>query len=86
MGSNGCGKLGTLTKLHRLLWRKPLPYESCCDEHDLGYEQMTSPEERKWLDQRFRECLAEKGYKVTGAVFYYLVRWFGGIGHKYTDN
>lgn len=77
MASNGCGLYGGVSALWWLLTGSAPPFEACCHEHDLAYEQIESEADRRWADVHFRRCMLARGYPVIGRLFYVAVR-FGG--------
>ena len=79
MASNGCGPAGVITKIWRLITRKPPVFNICCDEHDLAYEQGGAAEVRKWADGLMRDCITRMGYPMRAKIYYYAVRTFGWI-------
>lgn len=79
MPSNGCGPAGVITKLWRLFARKPPEFNSCCDEHDLAYEQGGTAEVRKWADGLMRDCMTRMGFKTRANIYYVAVRTFGWL-------
>lgn len=79
MASNGCGMTGALSKVWKLFSGQLPPFQSCCDEHDLAYEQVETEEDRKWADTHLRRCMAARGYPKLGVTFMVAVRYFGWI-------
>lgn len=82
MASNGCGHWGTVSHVWLVATGRRPPFEGCCDEHDLAYEQATTAEERAWADAHFRRCTARHGYHVSGAMMWAAVRIFGGMFNR----
>lgn len=86
MSSNGCGMWGALSKAWRKLSGNLPPFEGCCDEHDLAYEQIETEEERAWADKQFLRCVQARGYPVTGFAMTSVIRafgWFTWIKRKF---
>ncbi|WP_164561994.1 hypothetical protein [Nitratidesulfovibrio vulgaris] len=79
MSANGCGRYGTLSRVWRGMTGTLPPFEGCCNEHDLAYEQAETEADRRWADDHFRRCVVARGYRVTGVVLWLLVRVFGGL-------
>ena len=79
MSSNGCGMTGGISKLWKLCTGKLPPFEMCCDEHDLAYDQVETEEDRKWADEHLQRCMAANGYPKLGKVFEIAVRYFGWV-------
>ena len=77
MASNGCGAAGSISRAWRWFLKTPPPWEGCCDEHDLAYEQGGAAEVRKWADGLMRDCMTRMGYPVRAAVYYRAVRALG---------
>lgn len=69
MASNGCGLFGTLSKVWRVVSGGAPPFEACCDEHDLAYEQIENEADRRWA-----AVLTATGFKtMTASVKEYEV-------------
>lgn len=79
MASNGCGFFGGVSWLWRKVSGQAPPFELCCHEHDLAYEQIESEADRKWADGQFRRCMASNGWPGLGRLFYAAVRAGGWI-------
>lgn len=79
MPSNGCGMTGLLSKSWKLATGTLPPFEACCDEHDLAYEQVETLEDKAWADDHLRRCMAASGYPALGVVFQAAVRSFGWL-------
>lgn len=79
MPSNGCGMAGEISKAWKCVTGTLPPFQVCCDEHDLAYDQIETEEDRKWADVHFGRCMMARGYTIIGAVFYAAVRAFGWI-------
>ena len=77
MAPNGCGTSGTVSRVWRACFGSLPPFEACCDEHDLAYEQVESVADRAWADDHLRRCMAARGYPVLGVLFQVAVRLFG---------
>ena len=77
MASNGCGMAGNVSRAWRALTGSLPPFEACCDEHDLAYEQVVTEADRAWADWHLRRCMAARGYPVLGLLFQVAVRLFG---------
>lgn len=48
MPSNGCGGAGEISTVWRMVRGKPPPWEGCCDQHDLAYDQGGPAHWRDW--------------------------------------
>jgi hypothetical protein len=59
-GANGCS--GGVSKAWRIVTGKRPPFEWCCDEHDLAYDEGGTSADRRLADKRLRECVAWAGY------------------------
>ncbi len=79
MSANGCGIWGEFTKAWAFLFHASPPFEACCDEHDLAYEQVETAADKAWADEHLRRCMAGRGWPVLGAVFQVVVTLFGWI-------
>jgi hypothetical protein len=70
-------------------------YYGCCYEHDKFYWAGGSPAERKEADLKLKDCVAEKGHKITAILMYWGARIGGhgwlptpfrwGFGHPWPD-
>lgn len=71
------------------LQQPPLPYKSdgcsyspdfnfnqCCRDHDRAYYYGGSKQQRKRTDQKFRQCVRNKGHAILDDVYYSGVRVF----------
>lgn len=74
-----CGIFGTLSRVWKLFTGQLPPFEPCCEEHDLAYEQIEDAEDRIWADAHFARCVEEWGWYKTGLVCHFLIRHFGWI-------
>ena len=72
---NGCS--GGVSLLYRRLLRRDAPFEYCCDEHDLAYEEGGGVLDRRKADRRFRDCLLDSGRPVRAWLFWGAVRLCG---------
>jgi hypothetical protein len=79
MASNGCGLFGTLSKVWRVVSGGAPPFEACCDEHDLAYEQIENEADRRWADKHFLRCMEAHGHPASGKVFFVLIRCGGWL-------
>lgn len=79
MATNGCGLWGGLSWVWRTVSGSAPPFEPCCDEHDLAYEQIESEADRAWADNHFRRCLRARGYRVSSTLLWAVVRVFGWV-------
>ena len=79
MASNGCGAAGSISRAWRALTGSLPPFEACCDEHDLAYEQGGTAEVRKWADGLMRDCMTRMGFKTRANIYYVAVRTFGWL-------
>jgi len=77
---------GLCSKVWKLCTRQLPPFERCCDEHDLAYEQVVTEEDRKWADQHLQRCMAANGYPTLGFVFMVAVRYFGWLSILLKNN
>lgn len=77
--ANGCGITGLLSIVWKWCSGHLPPFESCCDEHDLAYEQIESESDRAWADAHFQRCVEAKGYKLPSYVMFILVRYVGWL-------
>ena len=75
---NGCGGAGTISKIWQRVFGKLPPWEGCCTEHDLAYEQGGPPEWRAWADALLRDCMQARGYPVRAWLYWCAVRLCGG--------
>lgn len=80
MGSNGCGGAGEISRFWRETLGTPPPWEGCCDEHDLAYDQGGPATWRAWADRLLRDCMIRRGYPVRAWLYWAAVRCFG-CGH-----
>ena len=55
------------------------PFEACCDEHDLAYEQIENEADRRWADKHFLRCMEAHGHPASGKVFFVLIRCGGWL-------
>ena len=78
MASNGCGAAGSISRAWRWLLKTPPPWEGCCDQHDLAYEQGGDDAVRAWADALLRDCMIRQGYPVRAWAYWAAVRLFGG--------
>ncbi len=49
-------------------------FTSCCDDHDRAYRHGGTWEQRKRADEKFRQCIRNKGYGVLDDIYYLGVR------------
>jgi len=75
---NGCGGAGTISKFWQRVFGKLPPWEDCCTEHDLAYEQGGPLEWRAWADALLRDCMQARGYPVRAWLYWCAVRLCGG--------
>ena len=54
-------------------------FGDCCHAHDAIYWKGGTEAERLRADEKFRQCLRDKGHRLLD-VLYYLGLRFGGIG------
>jgi hypothetical protein len=52
-------------------------FEECCNQHDIDYCVGGTEDDRMKADEKFRECIKEKGYFQLAWVYYRGVREFG---------
>ena len=76
---NGCGVTGGISKLWRLVTGQYPPFEECCLEHDLAYEQAPNASDRLWADSHFLRCMTVNGWPKLGAIFFIGIRAFGWL-------
>ncbi|PCI27456.1 MAG: hypothetical protein COB67_08465 [SAR324 cluster bacterium] len=50
------------------------PWLACCIQHDIKYWCGGSSEDRESADQKFRTCLNDEGYSMTGNLMFLGVR------------
>jgi len=79
MPSNGCGMSGAISRAWKAATGDLPPFEACCDEHDLAYEQVETPADKAWADDHLRRCMAARGYPVLGILFQLAVTLFGWL-------
>lgn len=73
--SDGCTLVSWVNKL---FGRPPLPYRSCCIEHDRAYFYGGTRQQRKEADITFRKCVVEiTGKKIWPWIMFVAVRIFG---------
>lgn len=88
--SNGCGWAGELSMAWQYVTGKRPPFELCCDEHDVAYEQAKEWDKtisdfgshykrRKVADKHFLDCMKRNGHPIKGYVFYGIIRAFGWL-------
>ena len=77
MASNGCGGAGEISRAWGWLLGQLPPWEKCCDEHDLAYEQGGDDATRAWADALLRDCMIRLGYPVRAWAYWTAVRLFG---------
>lgn len=78
-GSFKCGFFGTLSKVWFVVTGKLPPFEVCCEEHDLAYEQIEDEEDRIWADAHFARCVERNGWRKLGIACHALIRRFGWL-------
>lgn len=71
-GPDGCS--GGVSRLWRLVTGNRPPFEWCCDEHDLAYDEGGNPDDRRLADRRLRECVAMSGHPVVAWIMWIGVR------------
>ncbi len=76
-----CGFFGTLSRAWRLVTGHLPPFEICCEEHDLAYEQVENEADRIWADAHFMRCIDKAGWRKLGYILLLLVRCFGWMTH-----
>lgn len=76
-GPNGC--TGGISKLWRLATGRRPPFEPCCNEHDLFYDEGGGSEDRRWADERMRDCISAAGYPALALLMWTAVRLLGGL-------
>jgi len=77
VASNGCGAAGGISRLWRWLTGGPPPWEACCNEHDLAYEQGGPAAWRAWADALLRDCMIRRGWPVRAWAYWLVVRALG---------
>lgn len=75
MAPDGCS--GGVSWIYRRFLRRDTPFEYCCDEHDLAYEEGGARRDRRIADRRFRGCMIDSGRKVRAWLFWAAVRLLG---------
>ncbi len=74
-----CGIFGTLSRLWKFFTGHLPPFEKCCEEHDLAYEQIETEADRIWADAHFLRCMDKEGWRVLGYFCRFLIRYFGWV-------
>jgi hypothetical protein len=74
-----CGFFGTFSLIWVKLTGKYPPFEQCCIEHDLAYDQIENEEDRYWADQHFKRCMEIYYDKNMSWLTYVMIRIFGRL-------
>lgn len=73
---DGCS--GGMSVMWRKLFKKPPPWEGCCDIHDQPYAQGGTKEQRKDADLDLMVCVAGSGHPIWAFLMWAAVR-IGGV-------
>ncbi len=73
--TDGCS--GGMSVLWRRLFKRPPPWEGCCEAHDVTYWQGGDRKDRANADVELMVCVARKGHPIWAFLMWAAVR-FGG--------
>lgn len=89
--TDGCS--GGMSKIWRMIFKKPPPWEGCCVDHDKPYWKGGTKEERLLADIKLLCCVALAGYPTIAYIMFIAVRigghpllptpWRWGYGYNY---
>ncbi len=72
---DGCS--GGMSAFWRAVFKRPPPWEGCCDEHDQPYAAGGTRRDRLTADDKLRACVEAKGHPIWAFLMFWGVR-FGG--------
>lgn len=77
--ANGCGMTGIFSTLWRLTTGSLPAFNHCCNDHDYGYAQVITRQDREQRDYEIRACIEAEGWNKTAVVTFKVLRKVGWI-------